>query len=103
MFTSFKLPKPGHNNSSSASNIGPATQQQLQGNEQPLLPTRFSSPTQGSYSSSSGILVQKNSDSHGGKILSAPLGGLPAMASQIEEAEEETSSKRYRETISYSM
>lgn len=38
------------------------------------------------------MLLSNNSENHGGKILSAPLGGLPAMASQIEEAAEEKSS-----------
>ena len=88
VFTSFKLPKPGQNNA--ASNMGSTTP--LQGNEQPLLPTRLSSPNHGSFGTS-GIL-SANSENHGGKILSAPLGGLPAMASQIEEAAEEKSSTR---------
>lgn len=89
VFTSFKLPKPGQNNASSH------TVSQQGNNEQPLLPTRFSSPAHGGYGSNApGIHLSKNSDAHGGKTFSAPLGGLPAMASQIEEAAEETSSIR---------
>ena len=64
----------------------------LQVNEQPLLPTKFSSPTHGSFGTLG--MLSGNSENHGGKILSAPLGGLPAMASQIEEAAEEKSSTR---------
>jgi hypothetical protein len=60
----------------------------MQSNEQPLLPTRFSSPTLAGCGPP-GIILPNNSDSHVGKILSAPLGGLPAMASQIAEAAEE--------------
>ena len=61
VFTSFKLPKPGSNSGSSL------------GAEPPLLPVRFSSPS-----------TPPNSVSASGKkVMSAPLGGLPAMASQL--------------------
>ena len=89
VFTSFKLPKPGQNNP--APNAGSTPM--MHGNEQPLLPTRFSSPNQGSFGTS-GIIISNNSDTPKGKVLSAPLGGLPAMESQLEEATEDKTSTR---------
>ena len=62
----------------------------MHSNEQPLLPTRFSSPSQGSFGAP-GMIISNNSDSPKGKVFSAPLGGLPAMESQIEEATEDKS------------
>lgn len=87
VFTSFKLPKPGQSNS-----VNPASNALLvHNNEQPLLPTRFSSPTghQVPCGGPSGMLLTNSADSHGAKMFSAPLGGLPAMATQIAEAAEE--------------
>ena len=65
----------------------------MQGSEQPLLPNQFTSPIHGAYGPS-GMLVHGISDSNGGKVLSAPLGGLPAMATQLAEAEDEKQSRR---------
>ena len=63
----------------------------MQSSEQSLLPTQFSSQTLRGHL---GILSPNNADSLTGKILSAPLGGLPAMASQIAEAADKKTSTR---------
>ena len=81
VFTSFKLPKPGQSNPAPTS-AGSASHLQSS-SEQPLLPNRF---LHGATSPSGGFIMRTDAEGgNGNKMMSAPLGGLPAMADQLAE------------------